>query len=189
MACGSAFIHALGHVQHEVGGHADHAFDVGNLVHRRLQLGMLLDEGANLFEGAAGGVESGLEFELGLGLGFAERHLHAAVGVHVAFAGGLDGEEDHVLVVRHHRRLRAVGLRGGHAAERLERENHVRQTFVRVVDVLGDFQVAFAARRARIVVRMAEALQFVLIDQVMADAAQRVDDAVVFALEDGSRRS
>ena len=31
---------------------------------------------------------------------------------------------------------------------------------------------------------MAEALQFVLVDQVMGRAAQRVDDAVVLALED-----
>ncbi len=55
---------------------------------------------------------------------------------------------------------------------------------MRVVDILGDFEVAFAARRARVVIGMAEALQLVLIHQVMADAAERVDDAVVLALED-----
>ena len=44
---------------------------------------------------------------------------------------------------------------------------------------------SFAARCAGIVIGMAEALQLVLVDQVMADAAEGFDDAVVFALEDG----
>ena len=43
------------------------------------------------------------------------------------------------------RRLRAVRLRGRHAAERLQRQHHVRQIVDRVVDVLADFEVAFAA--------------------------------------------
>ena len=37
---------------------------------------------------------------LALLLGLAERHLHAAVGVDLAFAGGLDRQVDHVLVMR-----------------------------------------------------------------------------------------
>ena len=72
-----------------------------------------------------------------------------------------------------------------HAAEGLQRQHHVRQVLVRVVDILGDFQVAFAAAGARVVEGMAEALQFVLVGQVMRDAAQRVHDLVIFALEDG----
>ena len=59
------------------------------------------------------------------------------------------------------------------------------QVLVRVVDVLGDFQVAFAAARARVVEGMAEALQLVLIGQVMRDAAERVHDLVILALENG----
>ena len=60
----------------------------------------------------------------------------------------------------------------------------MREVLVRVVDVLGDFEVAFAAARARVVEGMAEALQLVLVGEVMGDAAQRVDDLVVLALED-----
>src|SRR5215472_16264360 len=146
---------------------------------------MLFHPGAALIEGEPGLRESGGEFLLGLILGFAERHLHAAVSVDLAFAGGLDGEVDHVLVVGDNGGLRAIGLSGRHAAERLEREDHVRQVFVRVVDVLGDFEVAFAAAGAAVVEGVAQALQLVLIGEVMGDAAERLDDLVIFALEDG----
>src|SRR5579859_5011278 len=44
--------------------------------------------------------------------------------------------------------------------------------------------MAFTARGPRVVIGMAEALQFVLIDQVMSNAAKRIDNPVVFALED-----
>ncbi len=127
------------------------------------------------------------ELQLGLGFRFAERHLHAAVRVDLAFARRFDRQEDHVLVVRHHRRLRAVRLRRGHAAERLQRQHHVRQFFVGVVNVLRDFQVTFAAARARVVVRMSQPLQFVLVNETMTGAAECVDDAVIFAREDHFR--
>ncbi len=65
--------------------------------------GVLFDEGVNLFHGVSAAVESFLKFELGFGFGFAEGHLYAAMGVYVAFAGSLDGQEDHVFVVRHNR--------------------------------------------------------------------------------------
>ncbi len=129
-----------------------------------------------------------LELQLRLGLGFAERHLHTAVGVDFALARSLDGQENHVLVVGHHRRLRAVGLCGRHAPEGLQRQHHVAQLAVRVVNVLRHFQVSFAAARARVVVGMADALQLVLVHQPVRRAAQRVDDAVILAGEDHFRR-
>ena len=83
-----------------------------------------------------------------------------------------------------HGRLRAVGLRRRHAAEGLERKHHVRQLVVGVVNVLRDFQVTFTARRARVVVRVRDALQLVLIYQLVSHAAQRFHDLVILAAED-----
>ena len=124
----------------------------GTVVERVLQLGVLLDVRADLVERAARSASSACSnSSLGLDLGLAERHLHAAVGVDLALAGGLDRQEDHVLELVDHGRLHAVGLRGGHAAERLQRQHHVAQVLVRVVDVLGDFEVALAAAGARVV--------------------------------------
>ncbi len=104
--------------------------------------------------------------------------------VNLALAGGFYGEVDHVLVVGDYGGLGAVGLGGGHAAEGLQRQDHVGQVLVGVVDILGDFEVAFAAAAAGVVVGVAEALELVLVDQVVADSAQGIEDLVVLALED-----
>ena len=109
---------------------------------------------------------------LAFDLGFAERHLHAAVSVDFAFAGGLDRQEDHVLELVDHRRLHAVGLRRRHAAERLQRQHHVAELVHGVVDVLADFEVAFAAARELVVEGMRQLGQLGLRNQVVRDAAQ-----------------
>jgi hypothetical protein len=97
---------------------------------------------------------------------------------------GLDRQEDHVLVAVDDGRLGAVGLGAGHAAERLEAQDHVRVVLVRVVDVLGDLEVALAALGARVVERVGQRLHLVHVDDVVGGAAERVDHAAVLAAED-----
>ncbi len=58
------------------------------------------------------------------------------------------------------------------------------KALVRVVDVLGYFEMAFAAAGARVVERMRDTLQLILIGQMMRDAAERINDAVILAAED-----
>ena len=89
--------------------------------------------------------EALFEFGLGLHLGLSERHLDAAVGIDLAFAGSFDGQENHVFEFVDHRRLHSVRLRRRHAAERLQRQHHVAELVHGVVDVLADFEVALAA--------------------------------------------
>ena len=60
---------------------------------------------------------------------------------------------------------------------------------VRVVDVLRHLEVPFTAPGSRVVEGMADALQLVLIGQVMSDATQSVDQLVVLALENRLRES
>jgi len=69
---------------------------------------MLVDPGAAGIQRQAGALQRLGEFLLGLALGFAQRHLHAAVSVDFAFARGFHGQIDHVLEVGDHRRLRAI---------------------------------------------------------------------------------
>ena len=164
------------------------ALAVRHVIDRTLRLGVRFHPGAAIVQRQAGPFQNFRHFLLGFVLGLAQRHLHARMGVDLAFAGRFDRQVDHVLVIRHDRGLRAIGLRRRHAAERLHRQHHVGQVFVRVIDVLGDFQVAFAAARARVVERMSQALQFVLVGEVMRDVAQRADDLVIFVLEDGFRQ-
>src|ERR1035437_9664966 len=177
--------HARRDVVHEIRGAADDTLFVGDPIQRTLGFGIGLHPGAALVQREPGLFQGRGEFLLGLVFGFAKRHLDAAVGVDLAFAGGLDGQVDHVLVVRDYGGLRAIALRAGHAAEGLERKHHVRQVLIRIVDILRHFQVAFPAAGARVVERVAQALQLVLVGKVVRDAAQRVHDLVVFALENG----
>ena len=127
----------------------------------------------------AGRLEALLELGLGLDLRLAERHLHAAVRIDLAFAGSLDGQEDHVLEFVDHRRLHPIGLRRRHAAEWLQRQHHVAELVHGVVDVLADFEVPFAAARELVVEGMRQFGQFRLRHQVMRDAAQILRCAVV----------
>src|SRR5438128_3938905 len=82
-------IHQVAHVQREVRRRAGHPGAMRHLVERVPQLRMLRDEVADVFEPLPGGFERLAEFRLGLGLGLAERHLHTAVRVDLAFARGL----------------------------------------------------------------------------------------------------
>ena len=127
----------------------------------------------------AGRLEALLELGLGLHLGLAQRHLHAAVSVDFAFARSLDRQEDHVLEFVDDRRLHSVGLRRRHAAERLQRQHHVAQLVHGVVDVLADFEVSFAAARELVVEGMRQLGQFGLRHQVVRDSAQMLDGAVI----------
>ena len=85
-------------MQHEVGGGANHALGVPELVHRTLHLGMLARKLAHLLDSYARFLQHGFHLVLGPDLGLAQRHLDAAVRVHVAFAGRFHRQEDHVLV-------------------------------------------------------------------------------------------
>jgi hypothetical protein len=92
-------------------GGACNSFAVRHRVKRPFQLGMLLDIVADLPKTLARRLETLLEFRLGLDLGFAQRHLHPAVRVDLAFTRRFDGQKDHVLEFIDHRGLHAVGLR------------------------------------------------------------------------------
>ena len=69
----------------------------------------------------ARGFEALLELGFGFDLGLAERHLHAAVSIDLAFTRSFNRQENHVLKFVDHRRLHSVRLRRRHASERLER--------------------------------------------------------------------
>src|ERR1035438_6651686 len=70
--------HARGDVVHEVRGSADYALFVGDLIERASGFGMGVHPGAALLQRERGLFQGRGEFLLGLVLGFAERHLHAA---------------------------------------------------------------------------------------------------------------
>ena len=72
---------------------------------------MFRDIGLQFVSGFADLLQHVFELELGFGFGLAQRHLYAAMSVDLALARSFDRQVDHVLVMRHHRRLRAVGLR------------------------------------------------------------------------------
>ena len=97
---------------------------------------------------------------LALTLASPKRHLHAAVGVDLALARGFDGQENHVLEFVDDRRLDAVGLRGRHASERLQRQHHVAQFVHGVIDVLADFEMSLSTARELVVERMRHLGQF-----------------------------
>src|SRR5579875_3057419 len=107
--CFSHFgLHALGSMQDKIGSHANHALAMSEFIHGPLHFGMVLNKPLNLFQGSPRLFQHRLHFVFGSHFRFAERHLDAAVGIHIAFAGSLNGKEDHVLVLRNHRRLSAI---------------------------------------------------------------------------------
>ena len=89
------------------------------------------------------------------------------------------GQEDHVLEFVDHRRLHSVRLRRWHAAERLQRQHHVAEMMDGVVHVLADLEMALAAARELVVERMRHLGQLVLRHQVVRDAAEMLDGAVI----------
>ena len=118
---------------------------VRNLVHGSFQFGVLFYKILNLFQRVPRRFQNILEFQLRLVFGLTKSHLDAAVSVHVAFAGGFNRQENHVPVLGHDGRLRPVRLSGRHTTERLQRQHHVGNSTVRVVDILGPLQVPLAA--------------------------------------------
>src|SRR5262249_8751934 len=90
-------IDAIADMHDKLRGGTGDAFAMGHVIERPLQFRMFLDVAVDFLERLAGGLEAVLEFGFRLDLGFAERHLHAAVGVDFAFARSFDRQEDHVL--------------------------------------------------------------------------------------------
>src|SRR5579872_3135197 len=78
--------HLLRHMDSEVGRGPNHAFVLGHMVDGLRHLRMLGHVGLQLIRGLADLRQHILELQLGLGLGFAQGHLHPAVGVDFAFA-------------------------------------------------------------------------------------------------------
>ena len=145
------------------------------------QLGMLADVVLNVVQPFAGRLQRLVEFHAGLYLGFAQRHLHAAVSVDLAFARGLDGQEDHLFEVIGHSGLHAVRLRRRHAAEGLQRQHHVAELVLGVVNVLADFEVSFAAARELVVEGVGHIGHFFLVHQFVGDIAQSVNHPLILA--------
>ena len=50
------------------------------------------------------------------------------------------------------------------------------EVFVRVIDVLRDLKMAFAAGGTGVVKGVTQALQFILVSQVMSEPAQRLNE-------------
>ena len=98
-------------MQDELRRGARNSFAMWHVIERPLQLRMLRNVLADLRHGLAGGLQALFEFALGFHLGFAERHLHAAVGVDFTFTRGLDRQEDHVFEFVNYGGLYAVRLR------------------------------------------------------------------------------
>ena len=150
-----------------------------NRVSLSIQFRMLLDVRTDFIQTLAGGLEALLELGLSLDLGLAEGHLYPAVRVDLAFAGCLDGKEDHVLEFVDHGRLHSVGLRRRHASERFQRQHHVAEFVDGVIHVLAYFEVPLAAARKLVIERMRQFCQFGLWREVMGNTAKVLDRAMV----------
>ena len=94
------------------------------------------------------------------------------MGVDLALARSFNRQKDHLRKAIDHGRLHAVGLRGGHAAEGLERQHHVAESIGGVVDIFADFEMAFTTARLGVIERMRQARQLALREQAGRDAAQ-----------------
>src|SRR5271156_7130491 len=81
-----ALIHAIAHVQHELGCRSRNAFTMRDVIERPAQLRMLGNVFPDLLHGLARGFQTLLEFGLGLHFGLAQSHLHATMSVDLAFA-------------------------------------------------------------------------------------------------------
>lgn len=80
--------------------------------------------------------------------------------------------------------MRTVGLRAGHASEGLEAQRHVGDALDRVVDVLGDFEVAFAAFGTRVVELVGKPFHLEHVGDGVGCASKGFPHAVVFTAVD-----
>ena len=103
------------------------------------------------------------------------------MGIDLTLTRGFNWKEDHVFESICHSRLRAIGLRRRHATEGLERQHHVAEFVLGVVDVLAHFKMPLAAARKLVVERHGEIGHLLLIDQVMRDVSQGLDHAMVLS--------
>jgi hypothetical protein len=169
-------------MQHELRCRSGNAFAMRYVIEGPLQFRMLRDKFANLVQTFSRRLQTLFKLSLGLYLGLAESHLHAAVGVDLAFAGGFDGKENHVFEFVDDGRLHAIRLRRRHASEGLERQHHVAEMMDRVVNILSDLEMAFPAARELVVERMRHFGQLCLRHQVMREAAEIFYRAVIEAV-------
>src|SRR5262245_12067465 len=98
-------------VQGKVCRHPGDSVPMRNRIQRPAQLGMSSHKIAQLLQALACRLQHLLELLTSLDLGLAQRHLDAAMGVDLAFARGLDRQEDHFAEMVRYTRLRAVRLR------------------------------------------------------------------------------
>ena len=121
----------LGYVQDEIRRYSGHATPPRNRIKRAAQCPMPCRKLLYLAKGFSGGGERLLELRAGLQPSLAQRHLHPALRIQRALAGGFHRQKDHLRKARHHRRLHPIRLRTRHAAERLQRQHHVAEALAR----------------------------------------------------------
>src|ERR1700733_7311667 len=92
----SILFHEVVHMPGELGCRSRKTVPMRELVECVLELRMLIDIRPEFVQCPPGLAEDAIKLRPSLCLGFCERHLHAAVGIDLAFAGSLDGQEDHV---------------------------------------------------------------------------------------------
>src|SRR5580692_1593592 len=174
-----ALIHAIAHVQHELGCRSRNAFTMRDVIEGPAQLRVLGNEFPDLLHSLASGFQTLLEFGLGLYSGLAQSHLYATVSVDLTFARSFDGQENHFFEFVDDGGLYAVRLRRRHAAERFERQHHVAKAVHGVVNVFADFEVTFPAASELVIERMGHLSQVCLRDEVVSDAAHVLDRPVI----------
>src|ERR1022692_4366567 len=174
-------VHQIVDMQHEIRCYPGVPMNVRYRIEQVAQFRMLGNVVLDVLQPFAGGLQRLLEFHASLDLGFAQRHLHAAVRVDLPFAGSFYGQENHLLEVVGHSRLHAIRLRRRHAPERLQRQHHVAETVLGVPDVLADLKMAFAAAGEFVVERVGHRGHFLLVHQVVRDVAQALHYAMVLA--------
>src|ERR1017187_5728419 len=177
-------VHQIVDMQHEIRCYPGVPMNVRYRIEQVAQFRMLGNVVLDVLQPFAGGLQRLLEFHAGLDLGFAQRHLHAAVRVDLPFAGSFYGQENHLLEVVGHSRLYAVRLRRRHAPERLQRQHHVAETVLGIPDVLADFEMSFTPTRELVVEGVRHVGHFFLVDEVVGDVAQALHHAMVLACVD-----
>src|SRR5271166_1052777 len=94
---GAVAIHQVADVPCKLRGGSGDSLAMRNLIERVLQLRVGFDVVAQIVERFACLSQDAVELRPRLGLRLGQRHLYAAMGIHLAFARGFDGQEDHVL--------------------------------------------------------------------------------------------
>src|ERR1017187_4005391 len=177
-------VHQIVDMQHEIRCYPGVPMNLRYRIEQVAQVRMLGNVVLDVLQPFAGGLQRLLEFHASLDLGFAQRHLHAAVRVDLPFAGSFYGQENHLLEVVGHSRLYAVRLRRRHAPERLQRQHHVAETVLGIPDVLADFEMSFTPTRELVVEGVRHVGHFFLVDEVVGDVAQALHHAMVLTCVD-----